>query len=291
MKLQPIPRRKSKTRQGINVTFIKLIVRGDCSKGNLPSYRIVNKQGESMAHFTFLVKSEKYGGICLGCLDERKKWIRPIKPGGFMERDIIMDNSDMIEIFDVVDMEFGSPFPIKHHTENMKFRPCSQIDFVKKLNVTEQEVLLKEIADTRLLKKVESKYELFDEIINSGRSLVLAGPIASFDIEYDDHPRLWIVGKNNKEFDVPCTDILFCAFIESKSADFENNIHDRIRSQDIAELIGKQTYFVVGLTGDSLDENNKIQDGKYAPEGGYIEPRYWPLVVSVLTIPSYSKED
>jgi len=244
-----------------------------------------------MAYFTFLVKSEKFGKICLGCLDEKRRWIRPIKPGGFMETDIIMDNGDMIEIFDVVDVKFSSPFPIKHHIENMKFTLGSQINFVKKLNVTEQRVLLKEVADTQLLKKVESKYELFDEIINSGRSLVLVGPIASFDIEYGDHPRLWIVGKNNEEFDIPCTDIKFCAFIESKSADFENNFPDNIRSQDIAELKGKQIYFVIGLTGDSLDENNKIKDGKYPPEGGSIEPRYWTLVVSVLTIPSYSNED
>lgn len=242
-----------------------------------------------MAHFTFLVKSDKYGKICLGCLDESKQWIRPIKPGGFMETDIIMDNRDTINIFDVVDMKFSSPFPIKHHKENMKFTPGTQIKFVKKLNVTEQRALLKEVTNSQLLNNVKSKYELYDEIINLDRSLALVGPIASFDIQYKGkHPRLWIVGENNHKFDIPCTDLKFCAFIESKLADFENNF---LSSQNTAELKGKQIYFVIGLTGDSLDENNEIKDGKYAPEEGSIEPRYWPLVVSVLTIPSYSSED
>ena len=46
----------------------------------------------NMTLVTFLVKSEKLRRICLGCLDENKKWIRPIKPDGFTERDIKMDN-------------------------------------------------------------------------------------------------------------------------------------------------------------------------------------------------------
>src|SRR3972149_5149262 len=107
---------------------------------------------------TLLVKSEKYGKMCLGCLDESKRWIRPIKSGGFMETDIIMDNGEMIDIFDVVDMKFGSPFPIKHHKENVKFTQSTKINFVKKLSETEQRTLLKEISNTQLLKKVESKY-------------------------------------------------------------------------------------------------------------------------------------
>jgi len=64
-----------------------------------------------MPLYTFLVKSEKKQGICLGCLNENKKWVRPIKPGGFLEKDLIMDNGNTAEIFDMVDMEFGSPIP------------------------------------------------------------------------------------------------------------------------------------------------------------------------------------
>jgi len=256
------------------------------------SYVCIEKiGGKNMAHYTFLVKSEKLGGICLACLDERRQWIRPIKLGGFMETDIIMDNGNVIDIFDVVDMKFGSPFPIKHHTENMKFKPGTQIKFVKKLNVTEQRVLLKQIANTQLLKKAESRYEVHDGIIKSGRSLVLVGPIASFDITQDKHPRLWVIGKNSKKFDIPCTDIKFCEFIKSKSADFKNSSFNWISSQNTSGLKGKQIYFVIGLTGDSLDENNEIKDGKYSPDASEIEPRYWPLVVSVLTIPSESNED
>jgi len=238
-----------------------------------------------MTQVTLLVKSDKYGKICLGCLDEKKKWIRPIKPGGFAETDIKMNNGNVIEIFDVVDMKFGSPFPIKHHTENMRFTLGTQIDFIKRLDLTEQRVLLKDIADTQLLKRAKSRFDLFDEIVSSERSLALIGPIASFDITYGDHPRLWIFGRNNREFDIPCTDIRFCEFIKSKSADFVNKPF--VRSQDIAELAGKQIYFVIGLTGDSLSENNEIEDGKFAPAESSIEPRYWPLVVSVLTIPNY----
>jgi len=244
-----------------------------------------------MVHITCLVKSDKYSKICLGCLDESKRWIRPTKPGGFTEADIMMDNGDIIDIFDVVDMKFSGPCPIKHHKENMKFTLGTQIKFVMNLSLTEQRNLLKGIADTGLLKKVKSNDELYDEIINSDRSLVLVGPIASFDITYGKHPRLWIIGKNNKEFGITCTDLKFCAFIKSKSADFKNDIRGYLSSQDIIELKGKQIYFVIGLTGDYLDENNEIKDGKYAPAGASYEPRYWPLVVSVLTIPSYSNED
>lgn len=244
-----------------------------------------------MAHFTFLVKSEKLGGVCLACLDENNQWIRPIKPGGFTETDLIMDNRKKINIFDVVDMTFTSPFPIKHHTENMKIKPGTQIKFVKKLNITERRRLLKQVADTKLLKKVTSKYELYDEIIKSNRSIVLVGPIASFDITQGNHPRLYIVGKHNIEFNIPCTDIKFCEFIKSKSADFENSPVNWISSQNTSGLKDNQIYFVIGLTGDHLDENNEIQDGKYSPDVSEIEPRYWPLVVSVLAIPNKSNED
>ena len=59
-----------------------------------------------------------------------------------------------------------------------------------------------------------------------------------------------------------CTDIRFCNFIIDK---LENSNQTIINSQDIAELRNKETYFVIGLTGDSLDANSKIKDGKYAP--------------------------
>ncbi len=244
-----------------------------------------------MVQVTFLVKSDKYSKICLGCLDESKRWIRPIKPGSFTEADIIMDTGELLGIFDVVNMKFGSPRPIRHHKENLEFTVGTQIKFVKKLSVTERMALLNNISDNRLLIKVESKYELYEEIINSGRSLVLVGPIASFDITYGKHPKLWIIGKNNKEFYITCTDLNFCAFIKSKSTDFKKAALGYLSSQDITELKGKQIYFVIGLTGDHLDENNEIIDGKWAPAGASYEPRYWPLVVSVLTIPSYSMED
>jgi len=208
-----------------------------------------------------------------------------------METDIIMDNGDIMDIFDVVDMKFDSTFPIKHHTENMKFTLGTQIKFIKKLNVTEQSELLKEIATTQLLKKVKSKCELCDEMINSGCSLVLVGPIASFDITQGKHPRLWVIGKNCKEFDIPCTDLKFCEFTKSKSADFKNSPVNWISSQNTSGLKGKQIFFVIGLTGDFLDENNEIKDGRYSPDETEIEPRYWPLVVSVLTIPSELNED
>lgn len=240
-----------------------------------------------MTHVTFLVKSEKLQRICLGCLDESNRWIRPIKPGGFTETDIKMDNGDIIDIFDVVDMKFSSPFPIKHHVENMKIAPGTQIKFVKKLSVPEQRALVKEIANVQLLKKVASKYELHDEIaIGLGKSLVLVGPIDSFNIQYNcgNHPKFWVTGKNGEEFDIRCTDIKFCALIKSKTAVLEPSENSIISSQDIAELEGKRVYFVIGLTGDSLEENNEIKDGRFAPEGGFIEPRYWPLVVSVLAI-------
>lgn len=91
-----------------------------------------------MVLVTILVKSEKYGKNCLGCIDEKGKFIRPIKPGGFDDKDVIMDNGKLVAIFDLVDMEFCGTIPIKHHTENMKFTLNQTIRFVKTLDETEQ---------------------------------------------------------------------------------------------------------------------------------------------------------
>ncbi len=246
---------------------------------------------------TFLVKSEKHGKICLAGVDENGRWVRPIKPGGFEERDIVMDNGKMITFFDVVDMKFSAPFPIKHHKENMLLTPGASIRFVRKLGESEQKSLLSRIANSRILDAVNSREELYDELSsNLGQSLVLAGPVDSFEIQCNiisgkTHPRIWVVRPNDKRrvFYITCTDIRFCKFIGNKLADYKGD-DGIISSQDIAELKGKQTYFVIGLTGDSLDENNEIRDGKYPPPGSSIQPRYWPMVVSVLTVPNYSSE-
>lgn len=247
---------------------------------------------------TFLVKSEKHGKICLACVDENRKWIRPIKPGGFDEKDIVMDNGKTIQLFDVVNMTFGTPFPIKHHEENVLVSPRAGIKFVKRLSENERSSLLSEIANKRILNTVRSREDLYNELtLNLNQSLVLAGPINMFGIQCSfisgkTHPRIWIAGPNDKEhiFYITCTDIGFCKFVKSKFNNFEVN-DAIISSQDIAELKNKQTYFVIGLTGDSLDEDFRIKDGKYAPSDSSIKPRYWPMVVSVLTIPNYFKED
>jgi len=250
---------------------------------------------KEMTLFTLLVKSEKYGKICLGCVDENKRWIRPIKPGGFVEGDIRMDNGKLITLFDVFDTKFSGPFPINHHKENMLFVPGTRIKFVKKLSENERDILLSEIADNRILNTVRTREELFNELsVNLNQSLVLAGPINLFDIQYytgDNHPRIWIVRQKDKNrvFSVRCTNIRFCKFVKSKLADFKEN--ERVISQDVSELKDRQIYFVIGLTGDSLEENNKIKDGKYAPPGSSRQPSYWPMIVSVLTVPDYSIED
>lgn len=202
----------------------------------------------------------------------------------------MLDNGEVTKIFDVVDTEFGKPIPIKHHKENVEFLPGKKIKYVKTLSQAEQSTLLAEIADDQLLKKVESKYELFDEMISLGRSLVLVGPMYSVNIQFcGNHPRLWVLGKNSHEIDIRCTDIKFCSFINSKLTELELSVDSIINSQNVAELKDKRIYFVIGLTGDSLDENKNIKDGKFAPDG--MEPRYWPLVVSILTVPNYLQED
>lgn len=247
---------------------------------------------------TFLVKSEKNGKICLACVDQDRFWVRPIKPGGFEEKDIVMDNGKMIALFDVVEMKFGAHFPIKHQSENMLFDSGTSIRFVTNLDEDTRKSLLSEYANTRILDTVSSREELYDELaLNLEQSLVLVGPVNLFEIQCNiisgkTHPRIWIVRPNDKQrvFSITCTDIKFCRFIGSKIADLEQD-DGVISSQDIVELKDKQTYFVIGLTGDSLDENNEIRDGRYAPPGSSIQPRYWPLVVSVLTVPDYSCED
>lgn len=238
-----------------------------------------------MPNFVILVKSDKYGGVCLACLDRNGKWVRPIKPGGFKEEDIIMDNGEMIEIFDVVETEFGPPCPIKHHVENVKFNENSPFKFKRKMDVEEQKSLFKQIADTQLLKEVTSKYEVYDEVIKRGASLLLTGPIYSFEIEnIGKHPKIWIDGKNDSKYNVRCTDLRFCEFVNTNSIFLEC-------SDDIDSLKGKPSYFVIGLTGDHLDENGNIEDGKFPKNGGEIDPRYWPMFVSLITFPDYFEED
>lgn len=246
---------------------------------------------------TFLVKSEKHGKICLACVDENRQWVRPIKPGGFDEKDIMMDNGKALQLFDVVNMKFGAPCPIRHQTENVLSSQDADIRFVKRLGEDERSVLLSEIANNRILNIVRSREELFDELaLNLTQSLVLVGPVNLFDIQCNtisdrSHPRIWIVREDDRQriFPITCTDLRFCRFIGGRLDRFEGN-DATISSQDVAELKNKQIYFVLGLTGDSLDEDNKIKDGKYAPPGSP-KPRYWPMVVSVLTVPDYSSED
>jgi hypothetical protein len=242
-----------------------------------------------MVLLTVLVKSEKYGKNCLACIDENKKWIRPIKPGGFGEEDIIMNNGKKAEIFDVVDIEFCGSIPLKHHTENMKFALNQKIKFIRTLDEEEQSKLLAEITDDKIIKRMASRLDLHDEIENSGKSIGLVGPIGPFDIQYNcgNHHRLWILGKDGIEFSIPCTDLRFCKFISKKVAGLASG-GGLINSQSVPELRDKETFSVIGLTGDSIDENKKIRDGRYAPEGSSMEPRYWPMVVSVLTVPTYS---
>jgi hypothetical protein len=242
-----------------------------------------------MTMLTLLVKSEKYMKNCLAGVDENKKWIRPIKPEGFDVEDIIMDNHRTMDLFDVVNIDFSGPIPIGHHIENMKLVSGSKIRFIKARDESKQIALLKEITDAQLLTRVESKFELYDEIVKIGKSIAVAGPIDLFEIQYNcgNHPKIWVTGKNNSNFYVRCTDINFNKFVKGKFTDLPNDAKI-INSQEVAELRNKPIFFVIGLTGDSLEENNKIKSGKYTPDKDSIEPRYWPMVVSILTVPNYS---
>jgi hypothetical protein len=92
-----------------------------------------------MPLYTYLVKSQKFHKYCLACVNEDRQWIRPIKrDNGFADEDITMDNGEPIDVFDVVDMKFGAPHPIKHHVENMTFIRGCKLTFVKKLNGSER---------------------------------------------------------------------------------------------------------------------------------------------------------
>ncbi len=206
-----------------------------------------------------------------------------------------MDNGKRLSLFDVVEMGFSNHFPIKHQKENLLFSAVEGIKFVMNLEEETRKSLLSEVVDNRILNKVSSREELFDELSTSlEKSLVLVGPVPYFEIQSNivigkKHPRIWIVRQSDKQrvFSITCTDIRFCKFIIDK---LENCNQTIMNSQDIVELRNKETYFVIGLTGDSLDSNNKIKDGKYAPPGSSIQPRYWPMVVSVLTVPDYYAE-
>ena len=119
---------------------------------------------------TFLVKSQKLGKICLGCVDKSNKWIRPIKPGRFSEMDIRMDNMKTIRLFDVVRMSFSGPFPINNHKENLLFASGTVIKFVKNLDEKERTTLLSQMANSRILQSVSSSEELFEELSSKSGS-------------------------------------------------------------------------------------------------------------------------
>lgn len=237
--------------------------------------------------FTFLVKSEKNVGICLACIDETKKWVRPITAGGFKEEDLVMDNGKQLEVFDIVETKFDYRFPILHHKENVVFTVGSPLHYVRTMTESEREDLLAEISNVNLFNNVISKENLFDELTNNlGASIALVGPASSLIIQYkigDHHPRIWFANEEKQTFSLSCTDLKFCKFIRSK---FDGNPLSAgiISSKEIDELKDKQIYLVVGLTGDSLDANNNIKDGKW-------HGKYWPLIVGVLTLPDYSPKE
>jgi hypothetical protein len=237
---------------------------------------------------TFLVKSQKFGRICLGCVDENKNWIRPIKPGGFSEKDIVTDKMEAIRLFDVVEMSFSGSYPIKHHKENQLFTSGSSIRFIENLNEQQRIALLLQIASPQVLHSFNSGEHLRDELSKLSKSLALFGPIKTFDLQYGvkfgSRPRIWILNPIDlqRRFAVTCTDIKFCSFINAKLASFSSP-DGIISSSEIAEFKDKETFFVIGLTGDSLEENMEIKPRMF-------NGHYWPLVVSVLTVPEYSCE-
>jgi hypothetical protein len=99
----------------------------------------------------------------------------------------------------------------------------------------------------------------------------------------DNHPRIEILRQNEAKFHVTCPAIRFCKFIKNKLAKLQMT-EGTISSQEIPELKNRKTYFVIGLTGDSVDENNQKVNGEWRGQ-------YWPLFVSVLTVPNYVDED
>jgi hypothetical protein len=236
--------------------------------------------------FTFLVKSIKYGGFCLCFYDnEKKRWIRPIWPGGFTDKDLLMDNGEPMSIFDVVDLKLGKPTPIKHHIENYEFPKGSDIKFVKKLGDEEKNEFLDGICDTAIIEGIESKYDLYEAILASKRSITMIGPIKEFGIGYGKHPSIWFTREGNTIFSLPCTDFEFCKFAVKV---FETSGGKQyVNSAEIAEFREKQVFFVIGLTGDSVKENGELKDGKYTPDEKTIPARYWPMVVSIITVPNY----
>jgi hypothetical protein len=133
---------------------------------------------------------------------------------------------------------------------------------------------------------VETKDELYDAIINLNQSLVLVGPIQSFEIHYENnHPRIIVPVKNNCTIAIPCTDPKFCEYVIANIDEFEEGpFYHYASSSELTKLQDKKVYLVIGLTGDHLDENGDVATGKYAPSGTNIKPRYWPMVVSVLVV-------
>jgi hypothetical protein len=239
-----------------------------------------------MLVFTYLVKSIKYGGYCI-CFynSETKRWIRPIKPGSFIYDDLLMDNGEPMSILDVVDFKLGKPAPRKHHVENFDWFEGTKIKFVEKLSDKENSDFLNSLSDKHLLDKVESKYELYEMIAGSQRSVVLVGPIAEFGIGYGNHPKIWFIKDGETVFSLPCTDHEFCDFAQNM---FENSGGKHyFNSSEVDELKDKEIYLVIGLTGDSIKENGEIRDGRFSPDEENIPARYWPMVVSVITVPSY----
>ena len=141
------------------------------------------------------------------------------------------------------------------------------------------------MADSSLLNKVGSKFGLYEQIVASGKSLDLLGPVEEFGIQFHcgNHPRIWIIRDGIALFDVRCTDYEFCKFVENF---FANTDKSYVRSRDIPELRDKLLYLVIGLTGDHFDENGKIKDGTFTSDKDTFPPRYWPMVVGVIAVDS-----
>lgn len=258
-----------------------------------PQDSLKTSNAEKNNFVTILAKSDKRGRVCLAGIDENRQWVRPIKPGGFLEEDLVMKNGEILDVFDVVEMKFDRAYPIKHHRENMLLATNSSLSLAVKLGEESRKWLLSVIAEPSIFDGVGSRDALYDKMVTLlHRSLAMAGPIDAFEIQSSrlagkNHPRIWVLDPTSKQriFYIPCTDIEFCKFVRNKLAG--NEADSFINSQEVPELKNKKAYFVIGLTGDALDESGNIKDGKYAPPESAIQPRYWPLVVSVLTVPNF----
>jgi hypothetical protein len=225
----------------------------------------MEKSGLSVSwtgEISILATTKMYNGVCVAGLDSDLDWTRPVKQPGFnlQRSDLRRLGKVVIENYNQVEFLFTRRLENKPHSEDVA------VDWSRKPKLrgrlAEDEVF-ELLNDTDETPNVGSSIKRF--LVSGKRSLVNVrpdGPIEGY-MERKPYGRVQRRMKfcvNRADYDIPCTDLRWRALTRGGEEAVEGVL------EDAEDLI-----LTIGLTRIHLR-------------------KYWPLVLTVHTHPSYEVE-